>query len=434
MTKLFKYWLCAVFMVLCLLGGGSTAAYAAEIYTGVLEDLETDSSFDVSAYPEKADDYTLSVIQIAESSGGELFIYVYQPSKRFKASSINISTAINDNLKYINYDLVFLSSSETLYKYKVSDFTVKNDVVRYYDVSNIYRPWVEGIDPGTGSDNIVTEVPNAVGQLWTAVTLNGDVSYSMVTTETITVTAKYVDFIRYLNGFWLVQSSCDSHYVAFSTNKPMDKLMEADVFFVSRDFTEYSTLFGTDYSYGEFYDDMVSLTYKDKAANDPTGVFPGSQYTWDRIQSTEDFIADNADLTEDTVNNLSGTQWVLRFTETDYIRGPMVGGSRQSTGTEVSSVSILRLKFETDGVVYNLGVVDNKQSGDDVPGNYEKPDGLPWWVWALIALACLILIAVVVNPVASLLLLILKGVWWIVSAPFRFIGWIVRKIKDGKDG
>ena len=138
-------------------------------------------------------------------------------------------------------------------------------------------------------------------------------------------------------------------------------------------------------------------------------------------------------MTEDTVNNLSGTQWVLRFTETDYIRGPMVGGSRQSTGTEVSSVSILRLKFETDGVVYNLGVVDNKQSGDDVPGNYEKPDGLPWWVWALIALACLILIAVVVNLVASLLLLILKGVWWIVSAPFRFIGWIVRKIKDGKE-
>ena len=103
--------------------------------------------------------------------------------------------------------------------------------------------------------------------------------------------------------------------------------------------------------------------------------------------------------------------------------------------TEVTEVTILRLKFETDGVVYNLGVVDNKQSGDDVPGNnpYNPLGSIPWWVWALIALACLILIAVIVNPVASLLLLILKGVWWIVSAPFRFIGWIVRKIKDGKE-
>ena len=434
MTKLFKYWLCAVFMVLCLLGGGSTAAYAAEIYTGVLEDLTADSSFDVSAYPEKADDYTLSVIQIAESSGGELFVYVYQPSKRFKASSINISTAINDNLKYINYDLVFLSSSETLYKYKVSDLTVKNDVVRYYDISNIYRPWVEGIDPDTGNDNTVNEVPNAVGQLWTAVTLDGEVSYGMTGTETIEVTDKYVDFLRYRDGVGTTTvDMTDSHYVAFSTDKDIDRLMEADVYYVARSsrFTIHGSSSG--YEYGEPEEKYVYLTADDSASNPGGGIF-GHKFTWERIQSVDEFI-ETEDLTDEAAAQVKNKEWVLRFAETSVHVGTDMFTGTHIDSTEVTEVTILRLKFETDGVVYNLGVVDNKQSGDDVPGNnpYNPLGSIPWWVWALIALACLILIAVIVNPVASLLLLILKGVWWIVSAPFRFIGWIVRKIKDGKE-
>ena len=48
-------------------------------YTDVLEDLQKDESFKVEDYPAKADDYSLQIIQIAESVNGELFIYVYQP-------------------------------------------------------------------------------------------------------------------------------------------------------------------------------------------------------------------------------------------------------------------------------------------------------------------------------------------------------------------
>lgn len=434
MTKFFKYWLCAVFMVLCLLGGGSSVAYAADTYSDVLTDLTADPAFDISAYPDKSDDNTLSVIQIAESVGGELFIYVYQPSKTLVASSINISTAINDNLKYINYDLVLLNSSGVFYKYKVENLTVKTDIVRYYDISNIYRPWVEGLDPETGNDNTVEEVPNTVGQLWTAVTLDGEVSYGMTETETIVVTDKYVGFVRYMDGLdWLgAIGQTDSHFVAFSTDKDIDRLMEADVYYIARScrFTIHGTTTKTEY--GDPVEKYVYLTADDSASNPGGGIF-GNKYTWKRIQSVGDFIA-SEDLTDDTVSQLAGKDWVLRFAETPVeIDSGMLTGT-WTDSTEVTQVTILRLKFETDGVVYNLGVIDNKQSGDNIPdNNYDNSfRHVEWWVWALIALACLILIAVIVNPVASVLLLILKGVWWLVSAPFRFIGWVIGKIKEGK--
>lgn len=53
-------------------------------YTNVLEDLQRDSSFSKENYPEKETDYSLQIIQLAESSDKELFVYVYQPSGQLK--------------------------------------------------------------------------------------------------------------------------------------------------------------------------------------------------------------------------------------------------------------------------------------------------------------------------------------------------------------
>lgn len=46
-------------------------------YTNVLEDLQRDGSFSKDNYPEKENDYSLQIIQLAESSNKELFVYVY---------------------------------------------------------------------------------------------------------------------------------------------------------------------------------------------------------------------------------------------------------------------------------------------------------------------------------------------------------------------
>ena len=69
------------------------------------------------------------------------------------------------------------------------------------------------------------------------------------------------------------------------------------------------------------------------------------------------------------------------------------------TGTYVSDVTLLRLEFDYDGEVYNLGVVSNTQSGSNKPSNKDKDDifnlfewledktGAPKWVWIMIAIA-----------------------------------------------
>ena len=144
-----------------LLPMGQNTVYAESGYSGVLDDLQKDDSFDESHYPAIADDYSLKIIQIAESVDGELFLYVYQPSGQAKnliASSINISTTINDEISYRNYKVRLLNSSGVFYKYIVQDFAVLSEPARYYAISSIYRPFDESIDEQADDGNTITEV------------------------------------------------------------------------------------------------------------------------------------------------------------------------------------------------------------------------------------------------------------------------------------
>ncbi len=121
------------------------SAFAAEAGSNVLDDLHTDEEFDESKFPYVANDFSLQIIQIAESTDGELLIYVYQPSgevTNLHASSINIAREMTNSvgLGFRNYRLSFCNSSSVFFKYKVEDFEIRKDAVRYYNISNILRP------------------------------------------------------------------------------------------------------------------------------------------------------------------------------------------------------------------------------------------------------------------------------------------------------
>lgn len=417
-------------------------------YTNVLEDLQRDGSFFKDNYPEKATDYSLQIIQLAESSDKELFVYVYQPSGQLKglvASSINISTTINDAVSYHNYKLELLNADGVFFKYKVSDFVVKEDAVRYYAITSVYRKWDKTIDPATGNDNTVTEVNYNVSKQYAFGTINGKPYVNCVDIDTIVVTDKFVGFVRYENGFTLYNSACDSHFVAFNTDKPIDKLLEADVYYTTQSYNWNWTAFvGEKETFGTKQDNYSYLKYTDKVEHTGEGWFAGT-YKWDRIQTVDDFISGenrenifhgavldvkvSTKLTDSALNELKGKKWVLRFTETAYSFTPDYTGtgSQYSSSTVVGDVTILRLKFETDGITYNLGTIDNKQTGGKDPSNSTDIDvSLNDTGKKLAALIMLILAIILLAPVLPY---IFKAVVWIVMLPINGIAALVKAIK-----
>ena len=414
-------------------------------YSGVMEDLKKDTSFKPENYPTKADDYSLQIIQLAESSAKELFVYVYQPSgkaKDFKASSINISTTINDSISYLNYKLELLNSNGVFYKYKVSGLTVKDEGVRYYAISSIYRPFDESIDKQASGGNTVTEVNYAVNKQYCFGEINGKSYVNCVDIETIVVTDKFVGFVRYPDGFKLYVGACDSHFVAFNTNKPMDKLLEADVYYTTQEYSSsWAAFVGENETFGKKADNYAYLKYTDKVEHTGGGWFAGT-YKWDRIQTVDDFIKNedreqifsgavidvkiSSKLTDAALNELKGKKWVLRFTETDYTLWSGQG-TYGTFSTIVGDVTILRLKFETDGITYNLGVIDNKQSGSKDPSNETDIDiSLNKRGKMILYLLMLILLIILLAPILPY---VLQVIVWIISLPFKGISAAVKSAK-----
>ena len=413
-------------------------------YSEVLDDLKKDTSFKPENYPTKADDYSLQIIQLAESVNKELFVYVYQPSgkaKDFKASSINISTTINDSISYLNYKLELLNSSGVFYKYKVTGLTVKDESVRYYAISSIYRPFDESIDKQASGGNTVTEVNYNVSKQYAFGSINGKPYVNCVDIETIVVTDKFVGFVRYPDGFKLYIGACDSHFVAFNTDKPIDKLLEADVYYTTQAYSSSWVAFsGTSEEFGDKADKYAYLKYTDKVEHTGGGWFAGT-YKWDRIQTVEDFIKTenreqifsgaiidvkiSSKLTDAALNELKGKKWVLRFAETDY--SMWTGqGAYGTFSTIVGDVTILRLKFETDGITYNLGVIDNKQTGSTEPSNETDVDiSLNKRGKMFLYLLLLILLIILLAP---LLPYVLQAIVWVISLPFKAVSALSKNI------
>ena len=343
------------------------------VYTDVLDDLEKDSTFNLQDYPAIADDYSLQVIQVAESTTGELLLYVYQPSngtleKDLQASYINLAVDAS-GLDFNRYSLSLLDTTSTFSKYKVNDFTVSTDTYRYYTISTIYRPWISGVDENPPVGTTIQDVSYTVGFSWKTYYYNNVLSYESKSVETIDIVNPFCGTLRYDTGFsvfpFATKDSCDSHFIAFSTDRKIDKLLNAQVFYLSQDYEAVETYSGglwyTSEKKGEISENNISLSSDTSVSVD--GIF-GDTYSWYRIQSVADFKKEN--LSEETIEKLSDKQWVLRFLETDYTVS-MGAMRREYKSTVVSEASILRLKFITDNKVYDLGAVSDVVSGDTQP-------------------------------------------------------------------
>ena len=384
--------LLAVSLLLTMFVGGVGMAHASTTDNNsyVLYDLQNDSKFNELDYPEKTGDYSLEVIGIAESVDDELFVYVYQPSGKtvdLRATSINISKGYK-TLDFKIYNLTFCNSHKTLYKYKVDKFQVEDTRTRYYDITTIRRAFNKDYgDKGTGNDNTISEVPFSVSKIYKFTVENGEFVVETRDTDTIRVLSKYVGFVRYTNGFLGIKSSCDSHFVAFSTDISIDKLTEADIYYCKQSYSYDSYDVLSPDTFGEVEEKYSYVTDKQDIQYELKVLWNKDTICRDRIQTVDDFIASEdfeyvyecgifdvkieSKISEKGISNLKDCKWVVRFAETPY-QYYLTGGyaPRKRVNYEiVSDVSVLRLEGISDGEPFNLGVVDNKQSGGRDPIN-----------------------------------------------------------------
>ena len=436
----------ALLVVMCVSMGGalfsafSVRSGAAEStsHSNVLDDLEKDDKFSAAYYQDNTNDHSLQIIQIAESSTNDLLIYVYQPSASTKfliATSLVMATQedVSDRV-YEEYDLSLTSSHGVFQKYIVKDFAVATEDKRTYAISEIFRRFDDSIDPKPTDDNTITHKAYGVGQMWTVTSNSGSVSYEVINEDVIDVESKHVGYIDYDGGFWWFDEDVYSHYVAFSTDHEIDCILEVDISYV------YKTVF--DYGYSKKEDgpfDVVDTLYAEEVFEVNVSGFFKEAYEYNRIQSIDEFLENEG--TEKMHEDLADKEWVLRFFESETEWGLTYNPDSFSyTGynkwSEVSEVALFRIMYEYKGIIYNLGVVDDKQSGDKFADGEVNPETEEWWQ-KIMMLLCIITIVVILTFLSGPLRVVFKIIgtgfiyiakllFWIITIPFRIIGAIIR--------
>ena len=421
-------WLFVLALLVAFAGEILSPSYAVRtdaaelVYSSVLEDLKKDENFDEADYPVDAKNHDIKIIQIAESTDRELLIYVYQPSAvayHAPLKSIRFSTTQEGDV-WKDYKLTRQSSRDALAKYKIEGFEVLEARTRYYNITAINRAYNKYIDGGSASDNHDSTIGIKIAELWTATTVGETIVYDKEEIQVVTITDMYYGTVRCGDGWtWHGSYAQDFHFVAFSTDRDIEQLLEADVSFHWVQYGE--NVHGQTEYPAESGDETVTVTYTERAEN-KANLWGATKRSWDRILSSSDFL-EKCDVLDNAVKEkIESNEWVLSYYETDYmnaaggVTGPFViigavfGGVEFQFGINVSNVSILRLSFIEHGKPYNLGAVSNVGGKSELVGSDETTffgqagdffknlltGGVPWWVWLIVAVVALGIITAVV--------------------------------------
>lgn len=451
-------------------------------YTNVADDLMNVSDFDFADFPsldfydvyDKNNDVDITndvpyvqVIQIAESSSNELYIYTYQPineTVEILCSSVKISAdfSSDSNIKNIKvYYLELLSTYKTFCKYVVKDFEVCSEAYRYYNIVSIYRYFNKDLDNSVVGGEI-TEKDISVGQQWCAYYLNDKLIYEMNTFNTLELDIIYSGNLEFKNGItwgnllgsfkrglaWFVCFNCEEYIIK--------KIFDADLTYQIREMS-YSTGFLIDpiptyYPYGSNYDDNQAIKkgdtdyetggfseFKKPLTKDDVGTFEGEglcakNYSWNRISSSSDFIRNiekqNIDCSDEMKKQINNSQWVFAFLETEQTS--TVGSVTTYFSKDVGNISILRLHFMDINKTYNLGVVADKINPDNISDGLGSGLDLDIFdetfqkIMMLIGIIVLIVLLCVCAPLLNVIItvgkVLFKAIGFVISLPFKLIG------------
>ena len=374
-------------------------------YSDVLTDLKKDKSFKVSDFPEytyeeikTSDKELLDVISLAEGSEQELFLYVYNPTRKYldiTATEVSMYCEYAANPTEFHpqaYELKLVSQYSVFDKYVVEGFSVSDKADRYYNIIEISRPFDENIDTsieGGTTDN--KAIP--IAKQWYCHYYNDELIYEMGEFDVLEITPTLTEFFRCKNGITFnfisgTNKAQDVHFIAFNCeNYKVEHIYDADLKYRYREIEEFVVIgdeTDEDPSEGNWSDKIpITITDKEEATYEGKGL-NSKTLKWNRISKAKDFVKsyeDQGGTLSDTVKEtLSQSQWVFCFTETEYSTTVLSNGTYYRY-KQVGNVDILRIHFmDVGGKYYNLGVVSDKVTGNLEPGGSAGGvDMDDWW-------------------------------------------------------
>ena len=443
--------LCFVLSPLFLSLGLLPNVYAEETqYSGVLEDLQQDSSFSQSEWDNLLLHPNTELIQIAESEDNELFLYVHFVGDIKPLSLVVFSTTKDvDNPDFDSYDIECVSKNGSFAKYLVKGY-IPPSSSHLYAITRLEYP-VDRPLQGT-QEQTYEYIP--VEQIWTVAYTADGITYSQEHLVTVEITDRYVGnhhAATYNSAGWYT-SWTDTYYIAFSTEINMDELVEVQI--------EYNlyhcTMSGVVDKKPYTEKPLNTVVNADSTVNFIEGIRDNFWFiSWNVGENRRKFEAisspkefrENSGINVPKREDKSEYDWVVTFHSDTKEYNPPVGV--MVTYSVPGDTSILRLKYKKDGVTYNVGVLDTRTSyipplKSDDPWAWLK-DILNWikdnWYWLVIGVVvifALIMLAPFLPSIAigigNFLLLLLKGLLWLITLPFRGIAALVVLIKSKKDG
>ena len=364
-------------------------------YSKVSKDFTNiDGDFDKTEYPVIEDDYSLQFVSAAINDRNELLVYFYQPTSDINilATSINIDKYTNASNTQ-NYKLQYIDNDGVFFKYKVNDFKIaQSSSNQTIQIVSVFRKFLNNIDKD-GTQYVINNIKEVVYPVAKQCTFQNGVIVDCRDIEVITITSKYVGFIIYNNGLktYFLKAGGDvdykfSYFVAFSTDKKIDKLLKARVSYDEFSFEETYSVFGEHFNPDSVKKGVVENKTKDLSYSKViTSEINGknySKYSFNEIQTVDEFLSTEKVVDESEVyffslkrdrlskaacNELKDKKFVLRFCSQDIHQkfGPV---RYVVSGKLVENVSILTLEFETNGVRFKMNCIDDKRNGSGSNG------------------------------------------------------------------
>lgn len=403
----------------------STSSTSTTTHSSIMEDFEN------MKLEYTADENTIvDLIFFAEFEEQKIgFLYLYDKDSfltesiilkmSVKSSSIAEELEASEN-KTFNTNLNLISTSNNFKKYQLN---LTNDLKQYrkYEFTQVVSR--------TLNYPISKEYYYYENE-------NNETKYEYTNLQVIEITNQIMyEFLineaNSLENFFNIKNGSSNYFIGFNTNLKIEDLIEVDVTYKYQTISGIKKSYASNYfnampplsdydntpsnwrdyaiKYGEIFESSTTLKGEVIEASN-NSLFKKEKMQWQNIESYLSLSKNSSKALSDFAkNNLNAYQWIINIAQYDYfyedadlIQSSFYKnlydylGSENDTnvgrrahlahGTYISQAEIMRLKFETDGEIYDLSVISVPidSSGSISPDLPKEVNNLIDWLTSIL--------------------------------------------------